>query len=80
MSEEYWVNSLSTLPQPGEPQYRLLLTVEEAAQALRVSRSKVYMLLMQKRLFGVKVGAARRIPVKALEEYVEQLMVLEKVG
>jgi excisionase family DNA binding protein len=80
MGMEFSAAGLSALPEPGEPQYRLLLTVEEAAQALRVSRSKVYMLLMQKRLFGVKVGAARRIPVKALEEYVDQLMVLERIG
>ena len=80
MGVEYWPAGLNTLPQAGEPQYWLLLTVEEAAQALRVSRSKVYMLLMHKRLFGVKVGAARWIPVKALEEYVEQLMALQKVG
>lgn len=71
---------LTALPQPNEPQYRLLLTVEEAAKALGMGRSKVYMLITQKRFPSVKVGASRRVPLKALEEYVAQLVIMEKAG
>ena len=80
MTQQYGSNVLTTLPQPGEPQYRLLLTVGEAAQALGVGRSRIYLLIMEKRLFSVKVGASRRIPVQALEEYVEQLIAQQKAG
>lgn len=71
---------LTALPQSNEPQYRLLLTVEEAAKALGMGRSKVYMLITQKRFPSVKVGASRRIPLNALEEYVAQLIIMDKAG
>jgi excisionase family DNA binding protein len=51
-----------------------LLTVEEAASALHIGRAKVYRLIMERQLFSVKVGGSRRVPVKALEAYVEQLV------
>lgn len=53
---------------------KLLLTVDEAAEALSLSRRLLYDLLMRNQIFSVKVGAARRIPVKALEEFVQRLM------
>lgn len=59
---------------------KLLLTVGEAADVLSISRTLLYHLLMQKRIFSVKVGGARRIPAKALQEYVDALMVLQEVG
>jgi excisionase family DNA binding protein len=74
MAETQESRVLTSLPQPDEPQYRLLLTVEEAAFALRICRAKVYRLIMERRLFSVKVGGSRRVPVKALEAYVDQLV------
>jgi excisionase family DNA binding protein len=52
---------------------RLLLTVEESAQALRLSRTHVYDLLARGELASVKIGRARRIPAQALDEYVDRL-------
>jgi excisionase family DNA binding protein len=52
---------------------RLLLTAQEAAQALGVSRTKVYDLMRSGRLRSVKIGGSRRIPVGALAELVDEL-------
>ncbi len=51
----------------------LLLTVEEAARVLSISRSAVYDLIARKRLLSVKIGRSRRIPLQALREFVRQL-------
>jgi excisionase family DNA binding protein len=59
---------------------RLLLTVEEAGRRLSISKSTMYTLIMQKRVFSIKIGGARRIPVKALEEYVDSLIRLQRAG
>jgi excisionase family DNA binding protein len=60
-------------------QAKLLLTVNEAAEALSLSRTRLYDLLMRKQIFSVKVGGARRIPLKALHEFVDRLAEGERV-
>jgi excisionase family DNA binding protein len=50
----------------------LLIRVEEAAHLLSLSRSTVYELLASGDLPSVTIGAARRIPMAALEEWVLQ--------
>jgi excisionase family DNA binding protein len=53
---------------------KLLLTMEEAAQALGVGRTFLYTLVMKKEIASIKIGRARRIPVSALEQFIaEQL-------
>lgn len=52
---------------------KLLLTPEEAADALGVGRSKVYQLLGAGHLFSVKIGACRRVPQAAVRSYVDSL-------
>jgi excisionase family DNA binding protein len=52
----------------------LLHTVEEAAQLLNISRWKVFELIRTNELRSVKIGGLRRIPAKAIDEYVERLM------
>jgi excisionase family DNA binding protein len=51
----------------------VLYRVEEAADALRLSRSLVYELIRSGRLRTVKAGRRRLVPVSALEEYVSSL-------
>lgn len=58
---------------------KLLLTVEEAAQRLGMTRSKLYPLMMAGAILSVKIGKSRRIPTHALNTYVERL-VEEQVG
>jgi excisionase family DNA binding protein len=53
---------------------RLLLTVPEAAEALAISRSKLYELLASGAIASVRIDGSRRIPLTALEEYVSRLL------
>ena len=52
---------------------KLLLTVPEAAERLSLGRTKAYELVLSGRIESVKVGTARRVPVDALDRYVESL-------
>lgn len=52
---------------------KLLLTPEEAADAIGSGRSTVYELMRAGQLESIKVGRNRRIPVDALERFVDQL-------
>ncbi len=51
----------------------LLLTPEQTASALSICRTKVYELLRTGQLKSVQIGSSRRIPVSALDDYVEGL-------
>ena len=52
---------------------QLLFTVDETAEMLRVSRSRVFRLLRSKHLASVRIGGSRRIPRDAILQFVEQL-------
>jgi excisionase family DNA binding protein len=49
---------------------RLLLTVPEAAEALAISRSKLYELIAAGLVRSVRIDGSRRVPVEALETYI----------
>lgn len=51
----------------------VLLSVDEASRALRLSRSMIYELIRSGRLRTVKQGRRRLVPVVALTEYVDAL-------
>jgi excisionase family DNA binding protein len=53
---------------------RLLLTVEEAAEALTISRWKVFDLIRCRELRSVKIGGLRRVPRAAIDEYIARLV------
>lgn len=53
---------------------RLLLTVPEAAEALAISRSKLYELLAAGLVGSVRIDGSRRVRVEALETYVATLL------
>lgn len=57
-------------PPPVAP---MLYRVEEAAEAMRLSRSRLYELIRSGQLRTVKCGRRRLIPVAALAEYVDSL-------
>ena len=59
---------------------RLLLTVPEAAQALAISRSKLYELLATNAVASIRIDGSRRIPLSALEEYVSRLLAERKAA
>ena len=52
----------------------LLLTVNQAAQLLGIGRSTLYELIETGDVRSVKVGASRRIPLKAVHDYVDRLL------
>jgi excisionase family DNA binding protein len=52
---------------------KLLLTPEEAAQALGIGRTKLYELLATAKLPSVRIGGSRRVSVDALTEFVRRL-------
>jgi excisionase family DNA binding protein len=51
---------------------RLLLTVEDAAQVLSLSRRFVYVLVMTNQIKSIKLGRSRRVPLKWLQEFVDE--------
>ncbi len=50
----------------------LLLTVQEAAEVLRLSRSKVYELVAAGVLPSLTIDRSRRIPADALPRWIEE--------
>jgi excisionase family DNA binding protein len=64
------MTTIATLPTAPA----MLLTVPEAAQMLRISRTQLYHLINKGEVRTVKIAASRRVPVTALQEYIERLM------
>ena len=58
---------------PRTPVAAVLYEVNEAATALRISRSHIYELIRSDQLRTITVGRRRLIPVTALDEYVTSL-------
>lgn len=52
---------------------KILLTPEAAAEVLSIGRSKLYELLATGALESVTIGASRRVPRDALDEFVARL-------
>jgi excisionase family DNA binding protein len=61
---------MTDIEQAASPVPKVLLTVEEAAQALGLGRTYVWHLVMLDELRSFKVGRKRRIPVSSLHEFV----------
>ena len=49
-----------------------LLTPEQAADWLNISRSRVFELIAEGALPSIKIGKSRRVPVEALRRWVER--------
>jgi len=50
---------------------QLLYTVDQAAQALAISRSSIYRLIANKEIVTLKIGRSRRISQQALEGFIK---------
>jgi excisionase family DNA binding protein len=66
-------DELAAVTAPPAATPAALLTVEQAADQLGISRSRVFTLVRDGRLRSVKLGASRRIPRAAIDELVEGL-------
>jgi excisionase family DNA binding protein len=49
---------------------KVLLTIDEAAQALSIGRTLLYDLLMRKQIASIKVGRVRCVPMAAIDDYI----------
>lgn len=54
-------------------------TPEEAADELKIGRTKIYELLQRGKLRSVKIGRTRRIPAAALDAFLEEGLVDDEV-
>jgi len=60
---------------------KLLLTVEEAAEVLGISRTKVFALIASGAVRSVMIGGSRRVVADGLRDYVSRLsMELARYG
>ncbi len=53
---------------------RVLLSVEEAADQLSLSRTRLYALIKSGAIESVRVGRLRRVPAEALPQFVARLV------
>ena len=58
------------------PDAKVLLSVEEAASAMSLGRSFISEVVMRKEIASIKVGRMRRIPMTALQDFVERQLLL----
>ncbi len=58
----------------SEPTEPLLLTVDDAALLLSISRSRVFELCRDGKLRSVKLGKRRLVPRQCLTAYVDELI------
>lgn len=63
------MNDVTGLDRP-----RVLYRIEEAAELLSVSKSRVYELIRSGQLRTVKVGKSHRVPARSLDDYVARLL------
>ncbi len=52
---------------------QIFMTVEEAAAALRIGRTRMFDLIAKGEVRSVLIGRSRRVPVGALREYAKKL-------
>ena len=67
---------ISTVSSEAHPP-KLLLTIDEAAQALSLSLRFVYTLVLTNQIISIKIGKSRRIPLVALHAFIERQMQLD---
>jgi excisionase family DNA binding protein len=61
-------------PAPETRTERVLLSVEEAAERLSISRTRTYALIKAGDLVSVRVGRLRRVPAEALSKFTARLV------
>jgi excisionase family DNA binding protein len=55
------------------PAERIVFTVEEAAERLRIGRTLVYALVRSGDIESITIGRLRRIPCDALDDFVSRM-------
>ena len=62
------------------PNHQLLLSVEEAADVLRLGRTRTYELVMARKIQSVKVGRRRLVVRSSLLDFVQTLLLEQECG
>ena len=62
------------IPAPRVSPEQTLLTVEEAAQRLRIGRTQMFALIKSREIQSVQIGRLRRIPLTSIERYADALL------
>jgi excisionase family DNA binding protein len=62
------------------PNHQLLLSVEEAADVLRLGRTRTYELVMNRKIQSVKVGRRRLVVRSGLLDFVQTLLLEQEGG
>jgi excisionase family DNA binding protein len=62
------------IPAPRVSPEQTLLTVEEAAQRLRIGRTQMFALIKSGEIQSVQIGRLRRIPSTSIERYADELL------
>ena len=52
----------------------ILVSVIEAAQILSIGRTAAWELVRKQKIKSVKIGRTRRVPIVAIQEYIQRLM------
>ncbi len=52
----------------------ILVSVADAAQMLSIGRTAAWELVRKQKIKSVKIGRTRRVPIAAIQDYVERLM------
>lgn len=63
----------TSVPVPRSPSDQTLLTVEEAAERLRIGRTRMFALVKSGEIDSVQIGRLRRIHIRELDAYAERL-------
>jgi excisionase family DNA binding protein len=58
----------------------ILVTVAETATMLSIGRTAAWELVRTHKIRSVKIGRTRRVPITAIQEYVERLLDDEEVA
>ncbi len=72
--------SASGMTPPYPPTPTVLLSIAEAAQALRIGRSKLYELIAAGDIESVHIGRSRRVPSDAVYAFVDRLRDRRRTG
>lgn len=61
------------VPEPRPSSDHTLLTVEEAADRLRIGRTRMFALLKSGEIESIQIGRSRRIHAKEIDAYTDRL-------
>ena len=66
-------NRVTKPGQPSQPEPRLMLTAEQAAERLGIGRTTMFALIKSGEIESVRIGRLRRVPADALTTYTDRL-------